>query len=81
MQDEAKIKAKKDELNKRGDGKWDDVVGYLTMPNINYVEATKSFAISLGSGLSIKAFINLDTHEIKLYPLPDFLKDNDGKKN
>jgi hypothetical protein len=76
MQDDAKIKKKIVELEKQTPKeKWDEVAGTVTLPNLNYNKLTKQFSVDLGRGLSVKPFVNLTTHEIRLFPLIDFLKD------
>jgi hypothetical protein len=64
-------------LNKSTPGKkWDEIAGLLTLPSLK--PSGKEYSINLSEGLSVKAFVNLSTGEIRLFPLEIFLKANNG---
>jgi hypothetical protein len=76
VQNDKKVQAKIRELNKEfsgGKAEWDEIAEYMSLPNLLYHKNAKSYSIDLTKGISVKLFINLRTHEIKQFPLEDFV--------
>lgn len=78
MESQAKVEALLKTLNRgKVQGEWIAAPGNnaLTIVEINGTEAN----FNPSSGMPLKAFININTGEIKIYHASVFMKDTDGK--
>lgn len=79
MEDPKKVKAIKDKLNgSDGGGAWDDVIGLFTAPMLQYNPKSNDYTLMVDSGLTIKAFVNTDTGELRYYAFKHIEKTEDG---
>lgn len=74
MEDPRKVRRKIDELNRNSlPAAWDEVIGFLMLPNIELNSDAKNYGVNLSSGVSVKLFINTETGETRMFWADKFM--------